>query len=79
MTRRSEQQYPERRSIDEMFELAGKLSKGLPYARVDLYAVNDHPFFGEITFFPSCGFDSNLLPETELLHGSMIELPSKTL
>lgn len=63
--------------MDLMFELASKLSKGIPYARVDLYAVNNKPYFGEITFFPDSGFDSNLLPETEKIHGSLIKLPQK--
>ena len=64
--------------MDEMFELAEKLSKGLPYARVDLYAVDGHPYFGEITFFPASGVDTNLLLETEILHGSMIKLSVET-
>lgn len=62
--------------MDEMFSLAGKLSEKLPYARIDFYAVNGHPYFGEITFFPASGFDRNLLPETEVLYGSMISLPT---
>ena len=69
---------PKPTCLDEMFCLAEKLSKGLPYARIDLYAVNNRPYFGEITFFPCSGVDVNLLPETEILHGSMITLPSKT-
>lgn len=69
---------PKPSCIDEMFELASKLSKGLPYARVDLYAVNGKPYFGEITFFPNSGFDKNLLPETEKWHGSLIKLPNLT-
>lgn len=68
---------PKPSCIDKMFELASKLSKGLPYARIDMYAVNGQPYFGEITFFPDSGFDSNLLPETEKLHGSLIKLPEK--
>lgn len=66
---------PKPECMDEMFELAAKLSEGLPYARVDLYAVKGHPYFGEITFFPASGVDPNLLPETEKLYGSMIQLP----
>lgn len=69
---------PKPACMDEMFDLASKLSKGLPYARVDLYAVNNHPYFGEITFFPQSGFDTKLLPETEILHGSKIVLPRET-
>ena len=61
-----------------MFEIAAKLSKGLPYARVDLYNVNGNIYFGEITFFPQSGFDSNLLPETDQYFGNLINLPAKT-
>lgn len=60
--------------MNEMFEIASKLSKGIPYARVDLYAVGDKPYFGEITFYPQSGFDRNLLPQTEIWHGSLIKL-----
>ena len=61
-------------NLDKMFEIAGKLSEGLPYARVDLYNVNGHIYFGEITFYPQSGFDPNLLPETELAFGNLIKL-----
>lgn len=61
--------------IDEMFRIAALLSKGLPYARIDLYAVNSKPFFGEITFFPTGGYDCNLLQETDRRYGSKIMLP----
>lgn len=68
---------PKPACIDEMFGIASRLSKGLPYARIDLFAVNNRPYFGEITFFPQSGFDKNLLPETESYYGSLIVLPPK--
>ncbi len=60
--------------IDEMFEIAHTLSKGLPFARVDLYNSEGQIYFGEITFFPDSGFDSNLLKETDEYFGSLIDL-----
>lgn len=69
---------PKPACMDEMFDIASKLSKGLPYVRVDMYVVNNHPFFGELTFFPCSGFDRNLVPETEKLHGSLIKLPHRS-
>lgn len=63
--------------IDEMFEIAGKLSKGIPFLRVDLYCINNRPYFGETTFFPASGFDPNILPETEKYFGDKIILPNK--
>ena len=60
--------------MNEMFEIAGKLSEGIPFLRVDLYCVNERPYFGEMTFFPASGFDPNILPETEVYFGNKIDL-----
>lgn len=68
---------PKPNCMDEMFDIAGKLSEGIPFLRVDLYFVNNRPYFGETTFFPTSGFDQNILPETEILFGNKIELPNK--
>lgn len=62
--------------MPEMFGIAKKLSKGLPYSRIDLYSCNDKIYFGEITFFPDSGFDANILPETDKKFGDMIKLES---
>lgn len=66
---------PKPKAIDEMFRLAGKLSMGLPFARVDLYNVDGKIYFGEITFYPQSGFDPNLLPDTDRMFGDLIQLP----
>jgi len=63
--------------MDEMFEIAGELSKGVPFLRVDLYCIGNRPYFGETTFFPASGFDPNILPETEKYFGDKIILPNK--
>lgn len=63
--------------MDEMFEIAGKLSKGIPFLRVDLYCINGRPYFGETTFYPASGFDPNILPETEILFGEKININTK--
>ena len=64
--------------MDEMFELAAKLSEGITYARVDLYSINNHPYFGEITLLPNSGYGRNFLLETERLYGDLMQLPPKT-
>lgn len=69
---------PKPDGMDEMFDIAAKLSEGLPYARIDLYNVEGKIYFGEITFFPDSGFDSNRLPEADLYFGEKIKLPAKT-
>lgn len=68
---------PKPQNVEQMFDIAAKLSQGLPYARVDLYNVNGTIYFGEITFYPQSGLDPNLLPETDLHFGQLIKLPSK--
>ncbi len=65
---------PKPKCIDKMFDIASNLSKGLPFARVDLYQSDGHPYFGEITLFPDSGFDANLLTETDAYFGKLIDL-----
>ncbi len=68
---------PKPKNMDKMFEIAARLSEGVPYLRVDLYNINGRILFGELTFFPRSGCDCNLLRETDLLFGSRITLPEK--
>jgi len=62
-------------SVEKMFELAGILSKNIPFSRVDLYSCNNQIYFGEMTFYPQSGFDRKLLPETDSYFGKLINLP----
>lgn len=64
---------PKPNCIDEMFYIAEKLSYDIPFVRVDLYQSNDQVYFGEMTFYPSSGFDKNYLPETDLYFGDLIK------
>ena len=64
---------PRPKCIEEMFNIASILSKGFSFLRVDLYECDGHVYFGELTFFPSSGFDANLLEETDLYFGSLID------
>ncbi|MDU1707035.1 MAG: ATP-grasp fold amidoligase family protein [Anaerococcus vaginalis] len=60
--------------IDEMFEIASELSKGIPYVRVDLYQSYNKIFFGELTFYPDSGFVSTITPEADLHWGNLIDI-----
>lgn len=60
--------------MDEMFEMAAKLSKDIPFVRVDLFECDGKIYFGEMTFYPDSGFDANLLPETDKYFGQLIDL-----
>jgi len=44
-------------NLDKMFKFAEILSRGIPFVRVDFYEANDKLYFGELTFYPSAGFD----------------------
>lgn len=41
--------------FDEMIQIASKLSKNIPFVRVDLYVINQKIYFGEMSFFPASG------------------------
>jgi len=42
--------------FDRMIEIAGTLSEGFPFVRVDLYNNGGKIFFGELTFYPWSGY-----------------------
>lgn len=42
--------------IHEMIAVGEKLSEDFPYVRIDLYDVDGHVVFGEITFYPWSGY-----------------------
>lgn len=60
--------------LNEMFEIARKLSNDFPFVRVDLYYVNEKIYFGELTLYPQSGFDKNLLKDTDIYFGKKIIL-----
>ena len=63
-------------NLEEMFDCAEKLSRGLPFVRVALYNVKGRILFGEMTFYPKSGLDNDLLPETDIALGELLRLPS---
>ncbi|MBP3376887.1 MAG: glycosyl transferase [Clostridia bacterium] len=65
---------PKPECMDEMFKIAAELSRGMPFVRVDLYQSNGQIYFGEMTYFPDSGFDPNLLAETDMYFGSLINI-----
>lgn len=47
---------PKPRTLDTMLDAAKRLSEGMPFVRVDLYEVDGHTYFGEMTMTPAGGF-----------------------
>jgi hypothetical protein len=62
------------RRINEMFNLARKLSAKLPLVRIDLYDQDDQIFFGEMTFFQGSGFDPIFPLEADKKLGSLLDI-----
>ena len=62
--------------LNEMLEIAEKLSKGVPQLRVDLYEIKGQVYFGELTFFTSSGFDTTITEEADQILGSKLVLRS---
>lgn len=65
---------PKPDGIDQLFDLAGKLSIGERFVRIDFYIIDGQPYFGEFTYFPASGFDYNLVEWADKKLGQMIEI-----
>lgn len=61
---------------EDMIVIAEKLSKGLPFIRVDLYCVDERVYFSELTFFDASGYDDLSSEYWNNLFGSWIQLPN---
>ena len=64
-------------NLNEMLLIAEKLSKDIPFVRVDLYDIKNKIYFGEMTFYPSAGFEGFSPVEWDKKLGDMIKLPRK--
>ena len=60
--------------FEKMIELAGILSKGMCFARIDFFEVKGNLYFGEITLYPAAGFGFFRPKEWNTTLGDMIDL-----
>lgn len=60
--------------FEEMKCIAEKLSKGHSFLRVDLYIINNHVYFSELTFYPSSGMRPFEPVEWDKKLGDLIKL-----
>jgi hypothetical protein len=65
---------PRPASLEEMLEVAAKLSRPFGFARVDLYDINGRVYFGEITFHPGSGLEQFQPVEWDARMGSFLRL-----
>lgn len=64
------------KALDEMLELAKKLSEGIPHLRTDFYSIDEKIYFGELTFFPESGFGSYSPEQFGVEMGKWLNLPN---
>lgn len=60
--------------LNEMWNLAAKLSQSQPFLRVDFYEINNTIKFGELTFFPTSGIGGFSPEEWDYKLGELIQL-----
>ncbi|MCD7847912.1 MAG: hypothetical protein LUG49_07820 [Oscillospiraceae bacterium] len=60
--------------FDEMLSLSRKLSKDIPFARIDFYEIQKRPYFGEITFYPASGLNGFVPDSIDVELGRKISL-----
>lgn len=61
-------------NLEEMIEIAKKLSAGFPEVRVDLYSINGKTYFGEMTLYHGGGFEKFSSEEFARIMGSWINI-----
>lgn len=57
-------------NYNQLFDYARKITKGFPFVRADFYLEKGKVIFGELTFTPCFGMDTNRLLETQILFGN---------
>ena len=62
-------------AFELMKELAGKLSAGIPFVRIDFFYVDGKVYFGEYTFYDWAGLQPFKTYQQDLELGKLIELP----
>lgn len=69
-----QQQHQKPQTFEKMLELSKKLSRGIPFVRVDFYEIDGKIYFGEITFFPTSGMKSFVPENWDLELGERLRL-----
>jgi len=64
-------------NLQEMLDLAKKMSENIPHVRVDLYSIHNKIYFGEYTFIHGAGYLRIEPKEFDFEMGSWVELRDK--
>lgn len=73
---KSDKEIPKPESYEKMCSFAEKLSKGIPFVRVDFYEIEGKIYFGELTFYPGCGMEEFTPESWDYKLGDWIVLPA---
>lgn len=65
-------------NLEEMLAIARKLSAGIPHVRVDLYNIDKHIYFGELTLYTGSGYIPFNPKEYDGKIGDLLTLPNAT-
>ena len=71
---KSKKKIPPPINLKQMINLSEKLSKGIPFIRVDLYEINKRIYFGEFTFYPGSGMEEFIPDYWDYTFGKWIDL-----
>lgn len=63
-------------NLQEMLDLARKLTKGIPFVRCDFYSIEGKVFFSEFTFYSDAGFERFHPKKWDFILGDLIKLQS---
>ena len=74
---RKEPEYVKPDNFDLMKDLAKKLSKDIPFVRIDFFNISGKVYFGEYTFYDWAGLRPFAEEKWDLLLGSWIKIPVK--
>ena len=72
--KRHEPEFDKPMCFDEMKNLAQKLSKDIPFVRVDFFEVNGKLYFGEFTFYDWGGMKPFGSMQQDLELGTLINI-----
>lgn len=61
-------------NFDKMIKICEKLSKGIPFVRIDLYNIDGKIYFGEFTFTPMGGVINYYTDDALKFYGDLIDL-----
>lgn len=62
------------RNYELMVRLAEKLSRNIPFVRVDFYEIEGRVYFGELTFFPGNGMEEFTPERYDRVLGDMLDI-----